>query len=173
MDVALTIEAAWHLDHLQKLHYDNLTRKQLKQIKLIAYIVKELENAIEALEGSPREHLRSAYPSNKLPLEEIHNLGDAARLASENREQRPAQRPPRSFKHRGLHFLIEALYRLIVVEAQGELTLWENRTSGGLGGTIPEVLELLQPYIAGLLPRKLNFSTLQRALSRAKKAHAS
>jgi hypothetical protein len=170
MDVALTVEVAWHLDHLQKMHYDSLTPKQLKQVKLIADTAKKLEDAIEALEESPREHLRGACPSSKLPLEEIHNLGDAARLVSEKREQRPAQRPARSFKHRGLHFLIEALYRLIVVEAQGELTLWEN--NGALSGTLPEVFALLQPYIAGLLPEKLHFSTLYRALSRAKDAHA-
>src|SRR5437588_817048 len=83
-------------------------------------------------EDSPREALRGACPSAKLRLEEIHALGDAARLISEKTEQRPAQRPPRSFKHQGLHFLIEALYRWIVVEALGELTLWENKRSGAL-----------------------------------------
>src|SRR5436305_13500838 len=35
MYIAMLIETAWHLDYLQKVQYDNLTPKQLKQIKRI------------------------------------------------------------------------------------------------------------------------------------------
>jgi hypothetical protein len=81
-----------------------------------------------------------------------------------------SHRPPKSYKNRGFEVLIAVLYRVIVVEAQGSLTL---RDSGDLKGTLPLVLEVLRPYVPGVPPAKIPFSRLHRSLVRAKKAFSS
>jgi hypothetical protein len=169
MDAALILTAAVFQVHLQRLRFDSPTRKQIKQIKEVAKIAEKLECSIQILEQPTLFRLENAY-RQKLPLDGIHSLAEAARSASEQKKK-DSHRPSRAFKNRGLHFLIEALYGLVVEQAEGELTLWQD-SAGDLKGTLPAVLEVLRPYIPGLLPNKMHFSNLHRALVRAKEARS-
>jgi hypothetical protein len=169
MDAALILTGAVFQVHLQRFGFESPTRKQIKQIKKVAKIAEELECSVQILEQPALFRLENAY-RRKLPLDEIHNLADAARSASEQKKK-VSHRPSRTFNNRGLHFLIEALYGLIVVHAEGELTLSQD-SAGDLKGTLPAVLEVLRPYIPGVLPKKMHFSTLYRALVRAKEARS-
>jgi hypothetical protein len=172
MDLVLFIHAVMFVDYMQKLNYDSLTRKQIKQIKQVAQIAIDLECAINQLEEGARLRLQSANGSLKVTLDGIHKLADATRSAAEPQKEKVSHRPPGSFKHNALHLLIEGLYLRIVVEARGKLTLWQDSVNFCLKGTLPDVLELLRPHLPGILPKKMNFSTLHRALARAKKANS-
>jgi hypothetical protein len=152
----------------KKIKYDRSARNQVKQIKRVADISIELNNAINHLEEPARLRLRSAYGSLELLLIEIHKMVEAICSVAQAQKKKESHRPLRSFKHSALNFLVEGLYLSIVVEAKGELTLWQDSATGELKGTLPDVLELLRPHLPGLLPEKMNFSTLHRALARAK-----
>ena len=115
--------------------------------------------------------LENEYGLAELPLRELRHLSESAYSASKL-EKKAAHRPLNSVKHRGLTFLIHALYKRIVEEAQGELTLWED-SAGDLKGTLPALLDMLRPYLPGVLPKKLTFSTLYRVLAKAKKSRLS
>jgi hypothetical protein len=174
MDAALMLTAVVFEHHKQRLKFDEKpTLKQIKQIKRVAEITGELERTIKLLDEPTRFRLRNVYKGLALPLPEIRSLFDAAQTAAIPIEKKESNRPSRSFKHRSLDLLIHGLYRLIVVDARGELTLWEDRVSGLLKGTLPAVLELLRPNLHNILPEKIPFSTLHRALARARKAYAS
>jgi hypothetical protein len=173
VDVALMLTAVVFEHHKQRLKFEKPTLKQIKQIKRVAEITGELERTIELLDEPIRFRLKNAYNGLALPLHEIHSLFDAAQTAAIPIERKESNRPPRSFKNRSLDLLIHCLYGLIIVDARGELTLWEDSASGLLKGTLPAVLELLRPNLHNILPEKIPFSTLHRALARAKKAYAS
>lgn len=160
-------------DYKQRLNFDVLTQKQLKQIKRVAEISQELERSINTLDEPARFRLKNGYKRAALPLGEIRDLVEAAQSTPIPIEKKASNRPVHSFKSRSLELLIHGLYRLIVVDAQGELTLWEDRGAGRLKGSLPAVLELLRPQLNGILPGSIPFSTLHRALARAKKAYSS
>jgi hypothetical protein len=144
------------------------TPKEKKQIKQVAKMAKGLEFSIQLLEEAALRRLNSEYWIMPPLLKEIRALADGAHAASLSKKKGVPHRPRESFKNRGFQFLITVLYRDIVVEAQGSLTLWQD--DGDLKGTLPLVLDVLRPYIPGVLPVRIPFSTLHRALVRAKEA---
>jgi hypothetical protein len=168
-DVELMMTAVVFEDYLQKINFRSPTSKQIKAMELVARIVEELENTIERLEEPALFRLHNAHGSLKVARDEIRKLANAARSAAKSQKKSVSNRPLRSFKHNALHLLIEGLYLRIVVEARGKLTIWQDSATGELKGTLPEILELLRPYLHGVLPKKMHFSTLHRALARAKK----
>ena len=173
MDVALLLGAVVFEGYKQRLRYDTPpTPKQRKQTKRVAEITRDLEFAINTLDEPTRFRLRNAFQAT-LPTAEIRSLFNAASSTAIPLKKKTSNRPVHSFKNRSLELLIHGLYGLIVVNSQGQLTLWEDRVAGGLKGTLPAVLELLRPYLHGILPKRIPFSTLNRALSRAKRAHSS
>ena len=133
-------------------------------------MAEALHSGIQLLEGSALLRLKSEYFAVLPLLYEIRALADAARSASLPKKNGVSHRPPESFKSRGFELLIHGLYRLIVVKAQGTLTL--RQYAGDLKGTLPFVLEVVRPYIPGILPVNIPFSTLHRSLVRAKKAYS-
>jgi hypothetical protein len=147
------------------------TPKEKKQIKQVEKMAKGLESSIQLLEEAALRRLNSEYWITPLLLKEIRALAGGAHAASLFKEKKAPHRPRQSYKNRAFNFLIAVLYRVIVVEAQGSLTLWQD--AGDLKGTLPLVLEVLRPYIPGVLPVKIPFSTLHRSLVRAKKAFSS
>jgi hypothetical protein len=169
MDIVLFLVAVVGEDYKQKLKYDRSARKQIRQIKRVGQIAIELENAINHLEEPARLRLQNAYGSLKAPIDEISKLVEATRSAAQPQKKKDSHRPLHTFKHGALNFLVEGLYFDIVVGAKGKLTLWQDSATGKLKGTLPEVLELLRPHLPGILPEKMHFSTLHRALARAKK----
>jgi hypothetical protein len=173
LNLALFIEAVWFIHYMQLINYDSLTRRKTKQIKEIGKLAEKLEETINLLDESSRLRLRSGTDKSRLPMDEIRNLGVAARSATQPSRLKIPHRPVRTFKHRAFHFLIEGLYYYIIVEAQGELTLWQDSATGRIRGTLPRVLELLRPYVSSILPKKMRFSALYRPIARAKKAHSS
>jgi hypothetical protein len=172
MDVSLLLIAVEFEEHKQRLQFQRPTRSQIKQIKRVAESAEELLGAIKLLGESARFRLKNEYKGAQLPLDDLHKLLDAARTAANPKGEKLTHRPTGSFKHRSLNLLIAGLYGLIVEEAQGELTLWEDASTGRLKGTLPAVLEILRPHLNGILPKKIPFSTLHRALARAKQANA-
>jgi hypothetical protein len=168
MDIELFLVAVVFEDYKQKIKYDRSARNQVRQIKHVAEISIELKNAINHLEEPARLRLQSAYGSLEVLLNEIHKMVEAICSVAQAQKKKESHRPLRSFKHGALNFLVEGLYLSIAVEAKGELTLWQDSATGELKGTLPDVLELLRPHLPGLLPEKMNFSTLHRALARAK-----
>jgi hypothetical protein len=171
--LALLIEAVWFEHYKQALNYDRLTQRQTKQIKKVGKLAEKLEETIKLLDEPSRVRLCSGTDKSRLALDEIRNLVVAVRSAVQPSRSKISHRPPRTFKDRAFHFLIEGLYTQIVVEAEGKLTLWQASTTGKVGGTLPKVLELLRPYVSDVLPKKMRFSTLYRAVARAKKAQSS
>jgi hypothetical protein len=172
LNLALFIEAVWFVHYMQLINYESPTLRQTKQIENVGELAAKLEEAIKPLDESSRLRLRGGTAS-RLPLDEIRNLVVAARSAAQPSRLKISHRPPRTFKHRAFHFLVEGLYFYIVVEAQGELTVWQDSATGRIRGTLPRVLKLLRPYVSSILPRKIPFSALYRAIARAKKAHSS
>ena len=144
--------------------------KEIKQLRQVAQMAEALHSGIQLLEGSALMRLESKYFALLPILKEIRALADAARSASLRKKEEVSHRPPKSFKSRGFELLIHGLYRLIVVKAQGTLTLWQD--AGDLKGTLPLVLEVVRPYIPGILPVNISFSTLHRSLVRAKKEYS-
>jgi hypothetical protein len=144
--------------------------KEKKQIKQVEKMAKGLESSIQLLEEAALRRLNSEYWITPPLLKEIRALAGGAHAASLSKEKKAPHRPRKSFKNRALNFLVAALYRVIVVEAQGSLTLWQD--AGDLKGTLPVVLDVLRPYIPGVLPVRIPFSTLHRSLVRAKKGYS-
>jgi hypothetical protein len=173
VDLALMIEVVWSIHHKQTIKFDNITRRQIKQADTIRQLSEELECAIKLSDDSVKLRLQAATARSKLPLDEIGDLAVAARSVAKPSRARISHRPSGTFKHRALDFLVSGLYALIVVEAEGDMTLWQDSGTGRLCGTLPAVLGLLRPYLSGVLPEKIPFSTLYRPIARAKKAHAS
>jgi hypothetical protein len=145
------------------------TPKEKKQIKQVEKMAKGLESSIQLLEEAALRRLNSEYWITPPLLKEIRALADGAHAASLSKEKKVPNRPLKSYKNSALNLLIHGLYRIIVVEAQGSLTLWQD--AGDLKGTLPVVLDVLRPYIPGVLPVRIPFSTLHRSLVRAKKAY--
>jgi hypothetical protein len=135
----------------------------------VAEISIDLKNAINHLEEPAFLRLQTAYGSPEVLLNEIHKIVEAIRSAAQPQKKKASHRPLRSFKHSALNLLVEGLYLYVVIEAKGNLTLWQDSATGELKGTLPEVLELFRPHLPGILPPKMHFSTLHRALARAKK----
>ena len=108
---------------------------------------------------------------------ETRRLAAVARVAAAipHSQWRSKRRPK---EHAALQMLIEMLYIKIVAQAGGKLTLGEDRAggrksrcraAGRLNGTLPEVMEALQPFVSpDIVPGKLTYSMLQRPLARAK-----
>ena len=165
-DIVLLLDTVVQEDHMRKIKYDRFTRKQIRQIQRVAQIATELENAINHLEEPARLRLQ-VYGSLRAPLDEIHKLVEASRSVAQPQKKKDSHRPLSTFKHSALNLLVEGLCRL-VVEARGKLTLWQDSSTGELKGTLPEVLALLRPLLPGILPEKMHFSTLHRALTRGK-----
>jgi hypothetical protein len=167
MDIVSLLDTVVREDYMQKIKYDRFTRKQIRQLQRVAQIATELENAINHLEEPARLRLQ-VFGSLKAPLDEIHKLVEASRSVAQPQKKKNSHRPVSTFKHSALNVLVEGLCRF-VVEAKGKLTLWQDSATGELKGTLPEVLELLRPLLPGILPEKMHFSTLHRALTRGKK----
>lgn len=147
------------------------TPKEKKQIKQVEKMAKGTKSSIQLLEETALRRLNSEYWITPPLLKEIRALADGAHATSLSKEKKVPHRPRKSYKNRSFQFLIAALYRVIVVEAQGSLTLWQD--AGDLKGTLPVVLDVLRPYIPRVLPVRIPFSTLHRALVRVKKARSS
>ena len=79
-----------------------------------------------------------------------------------------ANRPPGTVQNPALSFLIDRLYKCIVEEGQGELTLWEN-VDRELKGTLPMVLKILHDRLPDKVPANLSYTTLRRCISSAKR----
>jgi len=173
MDVSLLMTAVVFEDYLQKFKFRSPTRRQIKKMELVAKNAEELEKTIELLEEPERFRLQNAHASLRQSRAEIRKLANAARSAATSVKENVSDRPLHSFKHNALNLLIAGLYPRIVIEAGGELTLWQDCATGQVNGTLPDVLELLRPYLEGILPEKMHFSTLYRALARAKNAYRS
>jgi hypothetical protein len=162
-DIASFLMTVVFEDYMQKLKYD---RSAQKQNTAVAKISIKLQNAINNLAEPARLRLQNAYGSFPVLQDQIHKIVEATRSAAQPQKKKASYRPLRAFKHSALNYLVEGLYFYIIVRAKGKLTLWQD--SGELKGTLPDVLELLRPLLPGVLPEKMNFSTLHRALTRAK-----
>jgi hypothetical protein len=171
-DLAIMIEAVWCIHHRQMISFDKITLRQIKQADTILQLSEKLECAIVSSDESVKLRLQDVA-ARKLPLDEIRDLAVAARSVAQPKRAKISNRPAGTLKHRALDLLVGGLYGLIVLEAQGEMTLWEDHSTGRLCGTLPAVLELLRPWVSGVLPEKVPFSTLYRSIARAKKACAS
>jgi hypothetical protein len=89
------------------------------------------------------------------------------RLASPPRKQ-VANRPPGTVQNPALSYAIDCMYKAIVIEGHGELTLWED-DDRELKGSLPWVLKLLHDRLPDKVPANLSCTTLRRCISRAKR----
>jgi hypothetical protein len=89
------------------------------------------------------------------------------RLASPPRKQ-VANRPLGTVQNPALSYAIDGLYKAIVIEGHGELSLWED-DDRELQGTLPSVLKLLHDRLPDKVPGNMSHSTLRRCISRAKR----
>ena len=83
-----------------------------------------------------------------------------------NRRRRPANRPQGTFQYPRFHDFVLELYKLVVIEGHGELTVWQN-DEGALRGTLPSVLDFLRPRLPRKVPSNLSKSDLRRLISKA------
>jgi hypothetical protein len=164
MDFVLFLIVVMFEDYKQKSH----SPKQIRQIERVAQISIELENAINHLEEPARLRLHYGYGLLKPFLDEARSIVGPIGSPAQPREKKAPHRPVSTFKRRALSLLVAGLYLYIVEKARGKLTLWQDAVTGELKGTLPGVLELLRPHLPGVLPEKMHFSTLRRALARAK-----
>jgi hypothetical protein len=98
----------------------------------------------------------------------LRTLSDAAVRLMSPSKRTDAHRPRFSVKNPTFHHLVQGLYSAIVKNSQGRFAVRKSSTSGELKGTAPAVLNLLQPYLPDIVPRKLAYSTLRRMLQQAK-----
>jgi hypothetical protein len=98
----------------------------------------------------------------------LADAASAARLEAEPTRRDP-WRPKGSVKTSNLHLFVSRLYR-DVIRVQGKLTASENIKTGQLQGTLPDVLDLLRPYLPGVIPERheLSRKTLERIIRKAK-----
>ena len=85
--------------------------------------------------------------------------------AERDQEQRRSVRHLPKVSNVPLRVLISGLRDLIVREAHGKLTLWNDPVGGGVKGTLPEVLAILRPYLPDVIPVKVNYRTLRRYMN--------
>jgi hypothetical protein len=140
-------------------------REALSQLDAVAY-----ESLTEALLGysGPAELFAKQRLFETPPVEVckrlVQKITICAELVSMPKPKSDPHRPQGSLKHPAFHFLLRDLRRLIVEEAGGSLTY--RVVDGRLKGTAPIVLEILRPYLPGVIPHKLSYSSIRRALLR-------
>jgi hypothetical protein len=88
-------------------------------------------------------------------------LAIAAKIHSMPKPKSVSHRPRGSIKHPAFHFLLRDLRRSMK-PVGGRLTC--RMENGRLKGTIPVVLEMLRPYLRDVIPPKLSYSSIRRAL---------
>jgi hypothetical protein len=91
----------------------------------------------------------------------LRQLATCARLQSMPKPKSDPHRPRGSIKHPAFYLLLRDLRRL-TEWIGGSLTY--RMANGRLKGTAPIVLEMLRPYLPGVIPRELSYSTIRRAL---------
>jgi hypothetical protein len=171
------VSVAAYVEYFSSLRWSNAAQRQLAQIALhaesLADQIRQLDKAaLEVLESSlcESDEWLVLTPGDMSIVEYCEALIRELSRAASVRVffDRPRHRPRNRVKYFALNYLIGGLYRVIVSEANGRLTLGQDSAKGRLNGTLPDVLELLQPYIPRIVPTNLNFSMLQRPLSKAR-----
>jgi hypothetical protein len=179
------VDIAVHLLESRSWDRDASRREQLRAAaKEIARLTKDLGNAIyEALVD--KDLFPLIFEINWAPdgyegdeddctvdlfglMSILDDFGtEFERLASPPIKQVP-NRPPGTVQNPALSYAIDMLYRAIVKEAHGQLSLWEN-VDRELKGTLPSVLKLLHDRLPDKVPGNMSYGTLRRCISRAKR----
>jgi hypothetical protein len=178
----LKLDIDVHLLATRNWDRDDHRREQLRAAaKKIARIIKDLGNAIyEAQDLLPSwfqiEWAPDGYEGDDgdstIDLFGLMSILDDfgaefERLASPPTKQ-VANRPPGTVQSPALSFLIDLLYKCIVEEGHGELTVWKN-DNRELKGTLPSVLKILRDRLPDKVPANPSYGTLRRYISRAKR----
>jgi hypothetical protein len=177
-----SVDIAVHLLESRSWDRDASRREQLRAAaKEIARLTKDLGKAIyEAIDLFPFIFQMDWAPDGYEGDEDdctVDLLGlmsilddfgtEFERLASPPIKQ-VANRPPGTVQNPALSYAIDGLYKAIVIEGHGELTLWED-DDRELQGTLPSVLKLLHDRLPDKVPTNLSCTTLRRCISSAKR----
>jgi hypothetical protein len=163
-----SVDIEFHLFESRSWDRDDRRRKLVRATaKELARLAQDLYNAIDEardliqleVELSPADY---DGDDGDINIDEF-----CERLASPPAKQ-VANRPTGTVQNPGLSFLIDGLYRSIVEDGQGELTLWET-DDRELKGTLPSVLKILHDRLPDKVPANLSQGTLRRCISSAKR----
>jgi hypothetical protein len=175
------IWAVLYTNHVRRLDFKSSRTR--RQIRRVARMAKELVTAIEQLDEPARlmmiaieqrgaRFVRGDPNSVRLNVlcRQIQTLADEASVWAERTKPVSRPRSGHRFRHPALPLLVEWLHREIVKKGGGTLTLSEDALSGRPTGTLPKVLEILRPYLPGVVPEHpgLSRKTLERMLRRPK-----
>jgi hypothetical protein len=151
------------------------------ELAAVARLCDELREAVDALDEKLDKPIALWFWSSAASLgadgedrefdlyemsERLEALSDSCRNLSRPRLKKPAQRPPGTFQNPALRSLIFDLYVAIVKIGHGRLTLSQD-LDWSARGTLPQTLEILRPWLPGVVPRRLPYSTLRRILHSA------
>jgi len=142
----------------------------LEDLRLLDSVARK--SLDDALLEEPGPHLVQ-YSANSFTFRPIFAyerllrlLAKCARLKSMRKPKGDPHRPRRSVKHPAFHLLLRDLRELKeCFGGRRPLTCW--RENGELKGTVPTVVEMLRPCLPGVIPEKLSYSSIRRALQKA------
>lgn len=158
-------------------------RRRLPRAELaaVARLSDELREAIDLLDEKLDRPIALWFWSSAASLSEDHDdrdfdlsemrerleaLGESCRNLARPLVKKPPQRPLGTFQNPALRSLIFDLHAAIVKIGRGRLTLSQD-LDWSARGTLPQTLEILRPWLPGVVPRRLPYSTLRRILHSA------
>jgi hypothetical protein len=167
---------------------DDEYRRVQSQLRGLARTAEEFANRIQGLDDAARVIAQtatsyffenSASPRHKRCVEDVAsrlercellarglaiNLRERDRISSIYRREphrRAPHRPAGSVKYPALHLLVRELFRWLVEHGHGRLTLFAGVDDYTPRGTLPAVVEILRPHLAGI-PVRLSYKMLRR-----------
>jgi hypothetical protein len=173
------IDRAVHLLDSREWRPDERRRRLVKaSFERLASLSQELNKAIEEIadqlgqssillsfEWSDREDDNGAFDHVDLMSLLCDFTDHCEQMAAPSRKH-PPHRPRGRVQSPELRFLIRELYKSIVNEGHGKLTLWQD-ADGELKGKLPAVLKVLHDSLPGKVPATPPYTTLRRFLSEA------
>jgi hypothetical protein len=177
-----SVDIAVHLLESRSWDRDASRREQLRAAaKEIARLTKDLRNTIyeaedlvgkyvwPTVEWAPDDYEGDDSTISLYDfLSILDDVGEGLEWLTSDPVKQVANRPPGTVQNPALSYAIDGLYKAIVIEGHGELSLWED-DDRELQGTLPSVLKLLHDRLPDKVPGNMSHSTLRRCISRAKR----
>jgi hypothetical protein len=155
VDVDQVVERALFVQRIRNLKRQKDTRMRLK------HIAKLSRDLLKALEGLDDEVFKACRVDRVSVIGLLATLLDVPLryFAVSQPKKLISHRPRGSIQNPVLRMLILELYASIVEGAQGKITL--RKDVDDIKGTLPDILEVLRPYLPDAIPVKLPYETLR------------
>jgi hypothetical protein len=160
------IERALLVYRIRKLN----RRKDIRvRLRNIAKLTRDL---LEALDEIDDEVFRVCHVDRVSVVGLLATLLDVPlrSFAKSQPKKKVAHRPRGSIQNPILRMLILDLYRSVVEQGRGKLTL--RRDVDDIKGTLPAVLAILRPFLPKVIPVKIPYKTLRNARKSAGQARS-